>query len=106
MPIRTLPRYLLAGRFLQIFANLPQFALLYWRLFRDRRVSILAKACLVLTLLYLVSPIDLVPVWFAPFGQLDDLVVLLGGLYYFIRICPPEVVGEHVRAIGGGGHPV
>lgn len=105
VPIRTLPRYLLTGRFLQIFAHLPQFARLYWRLFRDRRVPMLAKAWLVLTFLYLVSPIDLVPVWLAPFGQLDDLVIVLGGLYLFVHMCPPEVVREHVRAVGQSVRP-
>jgi uncharacterized membrane protein YkvA (DUF1232 family) len=104
--IRVLPRYLLTGRFLQVFTYLPQFASLYWRLFRDRRVSRLAKAWLVLTFIYLVSPIDLLPIWLAPLGQLDDLVVLIGGLWMFVRMCPPEAVWEHVRTVSRSDRPV
>ena len=103
MPLRTLPRYLLTGRFLQIFAHLPQFARLYWLLFRDRRVPSLAKAWLVLVFLYVVSPIDLVPAWILGLGQLDDVVLALGGLWFFVRLCPPEIVREHVTAVARGG---
>jgi len=57
----SLPRYLFTGRAFQVLLHLPNFARLYWRLFRDRRVPILPKALLVLTLVYVVSPLDLVP---------------------------------------------
>ena len=99
----SLPRYLFTGRILQILAHLPDFARLYWRLFRDRRVSILAKALLVSALAYLVWPVDLVPD-FVPFvGEVDDLAVVLSGLWLFVRLCPPEVVRERVREIAEKG---
>jgi uncharacterized membrane protein YkvA (DUF1232 family) len=103
MPLRGLPRYLLTGRFLQVFLHLPEFVRLYVRLFRDPRVSRLAKAWLVIVGLYVVSPIDLVPAWLLGLGQLDDVVLALGGLWLFVRLCPPEVVREHVIAIGSEG---
>jgi hypothetical protein len=40
----TLPRFLFTGRFLQLIRHLPNFARLYWRLFRDRRVSTASSA--------------------------------------------------------------
>jgi uncharacterized membrane protein YkvA (DUF1232 family) len=99
----SLPRYLFTGRILQILAHRPEFARLYWRLFRDRRVSILAKALLVSALAYLVWPVDLVPD-FVPFvGEVDDLAVVLSGLWLFVRLCPPEVVRERVREIAEKG---
>jgi uncharacterized membrane protein YkvA (DUF1232 family) len=99
----SLPRYLFTGRILRILAHLPDFARLYWRLFRDRRVSILAKALLVSALAYLVWPADLVPD-FVPFvGEVDDLAVVLSGLWLFVRLCPPEVVRERVREIAEEG---
>src|SRR5690348_13837113 len=54
VPLSTssLPRYLFTARFLQAVAYLPSFARLYWRLFRDARVSIIAKALLVLIVVY------------------------------------------------------
>ena len=101
MPFSTtsLPRYLFTGRALQVLVHLPDFARLYWRLFRDHRVSILAKALLVSALAYLVWPADLVPD-FVPFvGEVDDLAVVLSGLWLFVRLCPAEVVRERVWEI-------
>jgi uncharacterized membrane protein YkvA (DUF1232 family) len=99
VPLRTLPRYLLTGRFVEVFAHLPQFAKLYWSLFRDRRVSLLAKSFLVLVAVYAISPVDLVPFWVPVLGEMDDLLVVLGGLWLFVRLCPPVVVREHVLRI-------
>jgi uncharacterized membrane protein YkvA (DUF1232 family) len=96
---RSLPKYLFTGRFLQVLAHLPSFARLYWRLFRDRRVSVLAKALLVLTLGYVIMPLDFVPDFVPPLGEADDLAVVLSGLWLFIRLCPPDVVREKVREI-------
>jgi uncharacterized membrane protein YkvA (DUF1232 family) len=92
----------LTGRLPQIVAHLPQFARLYWRLFRDPRVGLLAKTWLVLVALYVVSPIDLIPAWLPLIGQADDLLVVLGGLWLFVRLCPPVVVREHVARIAAG----
>ena len=79
--------------------HLPNFARLYWRLFRDRRVSILPKALLVLTLVYVISPFDLIPDFIPVIGEMDDLAVVLSGLWLFIRLCPPEVVREIVHDV-------
>ena len=95
----SLPRYLFTGRFLQVLLHLPSFARLYWRLFRDRRVSILPKALLVLTLLYVVSPLDVIPDFIPGIGEMDDVVVVLTGLWLFVRLCPPEVVRQTVHEI-------
>ena len=95
----SLPRYLFTERFLQVLRHLPNFARLYWRLFRDRRVSILPKALLVLTLVYVISPFDLIPDFIPVIGEMDDLAVVLSGLWLFIRLCPPEVVREIVHDV-------
>jgi uncharacterized membrane protein YkvA (DUF1232 family) len=95
----SLPRYLFTGRGAQMIRHLPSFARLYWRLFRDRRVSFLPKALLVLIGLYLFSPLDVVPDLVPVIGAVDDLAVGLGGLWLFVRLCPPPVVREHVIRI-------
>ena len=79
--------------------HLPNFARLYWRLFRDRRVPILPKALLVLTLVYVISPVDVIPDFVPVIGEMDDVVVVLSGLWLFIRLCPPVVVRETVHDI-------
>ena len=95
----TPPRYLFTGQAGAVLQHVPSFAKLYWRLFRDRRVTLLPKALLVLVALYLFSPIDVVPELVPVVGAMDDLVVGLAGLWLFVRLCPPPVVREHVVAI-------
>ncbi len=102
LSITSLPRYLFTGRFLQVLLHLPNFARLYWRLFRDWRVPILPKALLVLALVYVVSPLDVIPDFIPVIGEMDDIVVVLSGLWLFIRLCPPEVVRETVHDIAAG----
>jgi uncharacterized membrane protein YkvA (DUF1232 family) len=74
---------------------------LSWRLFRDPRVPLWTKAIPILTIVYLVSPVDwlinLIPV----LGQLEDIAVLGLGMTIFIKVAPQEVVNEHLIAIRG-----
>ena len=98
-PTTSLPRYLFTGRGAQLLRHVPSFARLYWRLFRDRRVSLLPKTLLVLIGLYVFSPIDVVPDFVPVIGAVDDLAVGLGGLWLFVQLCPPPVVREHVLRI-------
>lgn len=95
----TTPRDLFTGRGGQVLRHVPSFAKLYWRLFRDRRVPRLPKALLVLTAIYLFSPLDVVPELVPVVGAMDDLLVGLAGLWLFVRLCPPAVVRQHVTAI-------
>ncbi|HIC89725.1 MAG TPA: DUF1232 domain-containing protein, partial [Anaerolineae bacterium] len=52
--------------------------------------------------------IDLLPDFLPLAGQVDDLVLFLLGLKFFIELSPREVVEEHRRAMGmrGGGRVV
>jgi len=89
-------------RGLQFLLHLPHFVRLYWRLLWDRRVSIWPKALLVLSIIYFVSPVDLIPDFIPFFGEVDDLIVLIAVCRLFIYFCPPEVVQEHVQRIDAG----
>jgi uncharacterized membrane protein YkvA (DUF1232 family) len=95
----SLPRFLFTGRAVQVITHLPDFVRLYWRLFRDRRVSPLAKALLVASLAYVVWPLDIIPDVLPVIGEVDDIGIVLSGLWLFIRLCPPQVVLERVREI-------
>jgi uncharacterized membrane protein YkvA (DUF1232 family) len=90
------------GGIFRLVRNLPSFFKLFHRLVKDSRVPAGPKLLLVGIFGYLVLPTDLVPDFLPGLGQLDDLAVIVGGLKHFLRLCPPEVVREHVRAIGAG----
>jgi uncharacterized membrane protein YkvA (DUF1232 family) len=64
-------------------------------LFKDPRVSIWTKAIPVISLLYLIVPLDLL------IGPIDDAVILYVGMDFFIDLCPNEVVSEHLARIKG-----
>jgi len=90
------------------FKVLPQIwrtGRLALRLLRDHRVPLAAKMIFGATVLYLLSPLDIVPDWVLGFGQADDLMVLLAGLNLFLRACPRWLVSEHEDAIDGRQNP-
>jgi len=63
---------------------------LIFRLIKDRRVNILLKVLPIAALVYLVVPLDFLPV-----NPIDDAVVLWLGGYLFIELCPAYIVEEH-----------
>ena len=71
------------------------------RLVGDRRINPWLKVIPVAGLAYLISPFDLIPDIMLPvIGELDDAAVLWLTNYLFIELCPPEIVREHVKALG------
>lgn len=85
--------------FFQLLFHLPSFARLFLRLLKDPRVAPTPKLVVAAILAYLILPTDLLPDLLVGVGQLDDLAVVICGLKLFLRLCPPEVVQEHVRVI-------
>ncbi|HIE38873.1 MAG TPA: DUF1232 domain-containing protein [Anaerolineales bacterium] len=75
-------------------------ARLAWRLFLDPRVPWITKMIPPAVLVYLLSPIDILPDFSLGLGQLDDIAVLLLGTKLFIDLCPTDVVQEHLEALG------
>ncbi len=71
---------------------------LAWLLFQDRRVSLWVKSIIPVSLIYVISPIDLIPL-IPVAGQLDDLGVIFLGLTTFIKLCPPHIVQYYQRQI-------
>jgi uncharacterized membrane protein YkvA (DUF1232 family) len=67
---------------------------------RDGRVPIWMRAIPVLGIVYLLSPIELIPdVALLPFGILDDLVVIVVCLTIFMAIVPRPIVEDHLSWI-------
>jgi hypothetical protein len=54
-------------------------------------------------LLYLLSPVDIVPDFLLPgLGEIDDVVLLLLAAKVFVDLSPPGVVREHLADLFGG----
>lgn len=74
---------------------LPHFLILLKRLVADPRVPRKSKLILAGTILYLVSPIDIVPDFVPGLGQLDDIVIALLALHSILNKVDDEVIIEH-----------
>jgi len=91
---------ILANRDPGVIRDLTFRVKLIWRLMKDKRVNIFLKILPVGALIYLISPIDLIPGLALPvIGALDDAVVLWLGATLFVSLCPDEVVQEHTDAL-------
>ena len=66
---------------------------LYWCV-RDKRVPWYVKVFLAVIVAYALSPIDLIPDFIPVLGYLDDLILILGGIYLSLKIIPVEVLEE------------
>lgn len=85
-------RYL---RLAQLVWRLPTYTRVIWGMFLDRRTPLYLKALLAGGLVYLLTPLDLVPDALPIIGQADDLTVLLIVLDIFLANAPAEVRVEH-----------
>ncbi len=74
---------------------IPNVAKLLARIIRDPRVPVRRKTFAVAALVYVVSPIDLIPDFIAGLGQLDDLVIVAVAMNHLIAGAGREVVEDH-----------
>jgi len=75
----------------------PNLVLLFRGLLRDPRVPRGSKALLWFAVVWVVSPIDLIPEFIPIAGPLDDAIVAAVVLRHVLRTSGPDVVGEHWR---------
>jgi uncharacterized membrane protein YkvA (DUF1232 family) len=84
------------------FGGLLRQVRLAWRLLNDGRVPGWVKLVPVAGLIYLISPIDLIPDLMLPgLGEVDDIVLLLLALKVFVDLSPPGIVREHLEDLFG-----
>lgn len=89
------------GTLLRWLPRAPRVARLYARLLRDRRVPTVPKLLLAAAVVYLLSPVDLVPeLAFSILGVTDDLAVLWLALRHVLATTPEPVLAEHLAAVG------
>lgn len=74
---------------------MPDIVILFWRLFKDKRVSPKIKIVLVNAILYIISPVDLIPGFIPIIGQMDDVAVAFFALNYIIDKVPKEIILEN-----------
>jgi len=72
---------------------------LAWRLFRERRIPLLARVIIPVVVLHLAMPLDIIPDFIPVLGYLDDLLIVLVGVWALLRFTPRAVVEEHVAAL-------
>ena len=100
----------------KIIYHLPNFVKLFWRLFQDPRVPVYKKTVPILfgalsvviaTIYFVGLKIDLMPDFLPIIGIMDDIfisvaIIFVPGAWIFVKICPKDVVLEHVEQIDKG----
>jgi len=71
-------------------------ARLVLRLLMDKRVPWYLKLLPIGSVFYVLWPADLIPL-----NPLDDAALVSAAFYFFLELCPPEVVEEHRQNMKG-----
>jgi len=66
-------------------------------LFRDGRIPIAPRIIALALVIYIASPIDLIPDFIPVIGYLDDILIVLVGAGLLLRSVPRHVLEEHVE---------
>lgn len=81
---------------MSLVRDVPSFIKLFGRLATDPRVSKLDKAIVGAVLVYLISPVDLVPDWVVPVvGQIEDVYLLALALSRLVNNAGVDVLMDH-----------
>ena len=73
---------------------------LIWLLISDKRINLFLKILPVASLVYLVSPFDMLSgMAFPVIGALDDAAIIWIGTSLFISLCPEDIVNEHTLSL-------
>ena len=90
----------LKGRMRGFLMFLPNMVMLLGRLLKDTRVPTAEKALFLAAIVYVISPLDLIPDVFPFIGQVDDLYVVALTLLRLVNRTDASVVRSHWS--GGG----
>jgi len=90
----------LKGRMGSFLMFLPNMVMLLGRLLKDARVPTAEKALFLAAIVYVISPLDLIPDIFPFIGQVDDLYVVALTLLRLVNRTDETVVRQHWS--GGG----
>lgn len=97
----------------ELAAAIPNLLVLFRGLLRDPRVPRGSKIWLVVAVIWIVSPVDLVPEFIPVLGPADDLIVAALVLRHVLKRTDRSLLAEHWRGdpttldrIVGSPHPV
>jgi uncharacterized membrane protein YkvA (DUF1232 family) len=88
------------GRLRSFIMFLPNMVMLMGRLLKDARVPAAEKALFAAAIIYVISPLDLIPDLFPFIGQVDDLYVVALVLLRLVNRSDAMIVRRHWS--GGG----
>ncbi|MCF7920770.1 MAG: DUF1232 domain-containing protein [Candidatus Cloacimonetes bacterium] len=83
------------GKLIDYLLLLPDFVVLLIRLACDKRVSGTQKIMVGGIILYVISPIDIIPDFIPVIGLADDLLLVVYGLNTIVNEIDKEIVEEH-----------
>ena len=70
---------------------------LIFRLMIDRRIPLGLKLILPVALIYLISPLDIVPDILPVLGRIDDILVIFISIAIFLGLSPRKILIEHLQ---------
>ena len=79
---------------------IPNFLKLLFRLFKDARVPVPEKALLVGAIIYVISPLDLIPDVIPFIGEVDDLYLVALTVLRLLNRAPDSAILEHWEGRG------
>jgi uncharacterized membrane protein YkvA (DUF1232 family) len=71
-------------------------------LVRDSRIPLVVRAIPPGLILYLATPVDVIPDFIPVLGHLDDMVILIVGVGLLLRFTPRDVLEDHVTHLEAG----
>ena len=80
----------------RLLPHILRFVRLVWRLSFDKRVPILLRILLPASIIYAISPFDLVP---------DRIPILAFAVLLLVKLSPKEVVDEHNGVVPPSNRP-
>ena len=70
---------------------------LVWKLLTDSRVPFWIRIALPLALIYVISPIDILPDFIPVMGRVDDIIAIVAGIMILLKLAPKKVVNQYKK---------
>ena len=93
--IKRRERRQMKARMIELLLFIPNLLWLLLGLLRDNRISRADKAILAGTILYVISPLDIIPDFIPFIGQVDDIYLIAISLLRLLNRADRETVRDH-----------
>ncbi len=82
------------NRVLSVLMMFQRHLTILWRAFLHPRTPLHLKAAMVGVVIYLISPVDLLPDFFMIVGWIDDVLLVTFAINWIMKRLPPEVLED------------